>query len=297
MTTLINLIGEQPIPNLLSVLYLKPDETKILFSSTTEKVARRIERLIPNCSKHIIEPYNIQEIKSSLDSILEKEKRYIVNITGGTKIMSLALYEAAVARRADFVYLQSEGNQSILFVYSFDQNSKLHHKEILLPELITIDTYLRAHLSEYTFSEDNPHANPSGFEFEKKITNHLTSNGFEVLSNIRPKGEGNQLEIDLVLRLRGTNNVGIAEVKLGDKKEEGPKKGIEQLALASQREYLGTYTQRFLITSRILSPKIKELAIAHKIIIIDEIEETRNGTDLTDDAKRKLITRLKEKLS
>ncbi len=297
MTTLINLIGEQPIPNLLPVLYYKPDETKILYSSTTAKTAQRIERLVPNCTKHEIEPYNIQDIKSSVYRILADGRNYIFNITGGTKIMSVALYQVAIERKADFIYLQSEGNQTILFSYKVGLNNEILKEKLILPELINVHLYLKAHLPDYTTSQTYDNSKGSGFLYEKTITDLLSKNGFEVLSNVRPKGEGNQLEIDVVLRLKGTNNVGIAEVKLGDKQEAGPKKGIDQLALAGQREYLGTYTSRFLITSRELSPRIKELAIAHKIIIVDGIEENRNNSDLTTEAKQKLIKRIHEKLS
>lgn len=69
------------------------------------------------------------------------------------------------------------------------------------------------------------------------------------------------------------------------------------MALAGQREYLGTYTNRFLITQSILSKQIKELARAHHIIVIDEILQNRNDNNLTETSKLKLIQRITEKLT
>lgn len=295
MKTLISLIGEQPIPNLLPILYLKPDNNMILFTDTTESTAKRIERLIPACSKHKTVPYDIQEIKNTIYNLLNESDQFIFNITGGTKVMSAALFQIAIERKADSVYLQSEGNYNSLFNYKVKTDGSIKAEKIILPELIDIDLYLKAHLPDYV--ADKSLESGSGFEFEKTILALLRSNNFEVIPNIKPKGEGNKLEIDAVIRVKGTNNVGIAEIKIGDKAEEGPKKGIDQLALASQREYLGIYTKRFLITERELKKDIKELAWKHQIIIIDNIERQRNNNELTPDSKIRLLQRIKEKLS
>jgi len=165
-------------------------------------------------------------------------------------------------------------------------------ERIIVPELIDIDLYLKAHLIDYQIFPQNE----VGTNLENAIANALIRNNFEVLQNVKPVGEGNQLEIDLVFRLKNTNNVALAEIKTGDAREEGPKRGIDQLALASQREYLGTYAKRFLITSRQLSKQLRELALAHKINIIDNIELDRNRLKLTEDSEQRLIKNLLEKL-
>ncbi len=292
---MINLIGEQPIPNLLPILYFKPAKNIILYSDTTLKVGERLEKILDNCKKYEVEPYNIQGIKNILNEILDPSEEYIFNITGGTKIMSVALYQVALENKFNFIYFQSEGNQSILYKYKVNSDSTITNEKIILPELINIDIYLRAHLPDYITNNSNEQN--IGFNYERSIVDILKRNNFEVTANIKPKGEGNQLEIDAVIRLKGTNRVGIAEIKIGDQREEGPKKGIDQLALAGQREYLGTYTHRFLITSRVLSKQIKELAIAHRISVIDEIEQNRNNNNLNDQSINKLLQRIKEKLS
>ncbi len=295
MKTLISLIGEQPIPNLLPVLHLKPEQNILFYSDLTDTAARKLQKLlnIPDKDKVKIDAYDIDTTRNKVLSKIDDTNDTTLNITGGTKLMSLALFQAALEKKIKFVYLQSEENQNILFNYDINENGITCNKTVL-PELISVDLYLKAHLFEYSnLSVEKG----SGYDFENLICKTLRENDFEVIQNIKPKGEGNKLEIDAVIRRKGTNNVGICEIKTGDAKEEGPKKGIDQLGLASQREYLGTYTKRFLITSRMLSKEIKELAKAHKVIIIDGIEQKRNNNELTNESIFKLVQRIKEKLS
>ena len=289
---LINLIGEQPIPNLIPILYFKPDRVINIFSNTTESVRRKIELIYPNSEPLNVDAYNFNEIKERIKGKIQGiSDSFLFNITGATKIMSLALYEVAKENKSDFIYLQSEGNLSIIYKYSFN-NFDIISERIIVPELIDIDLYLKAHLIDYQIFPQNE----VGTNLENAIANALIRNNFEVLQNVKPVGEGNQLEIDLVFRLKNTNNVALAEIKTGDAREEGPKRGIDQLALASQREYLGTYAKRFLITSRQLSKQLRELALVHKINIIDNIELDRNRLKLTEDSEQRLIKNLLEKL-
>lgn len=292
MKTLISLIGEQPMPNLLPILFFKPDKNILLYSDLTESGARKLEKLLSNSDKAKVDAYDIDSIKKQVLVKIQDSDDFIFNITGGTKLMSLALFQVALERKIKFIYFQSEENQSVIFDYNVTENG-LSYNKITLSELLNNELYLKAHLFDFTVTKTEK---SSGADFENLICQTLKTNGFEVLQNIKPVGEGNQLEIDAVLRLKGSNNVGIAEIKVGDAAGEGPKKGIDQLALASQREYLGTYTKRFLITSRELQKPIKDLAKAHKINIIDGIETERQRNSLTRLSEQKLIDRIKEKL-
>lgn len=298
MTTLINLIGEQPIPNLLPVLFLKPDRTIMLFTDTTEKTANRIKKLVDYSELMKIDPYDINTGIRTIHKILNDNDDFIFNITGGTKIMSLAAYQVANERNYKFVYMQSEGKKNLLYSYlSSDRNNQKPMVEVM-PELVNIDIYLRAHLPAYEqkgFHIDSQTKKLSrGGKFEKSIYSALDNDSFEVLAGFRPKGVGNQIEIDLAIRLKGTNNVGIAEIKTGDK--EGHKKGLDQLVMATERDCLGTYTTRFLITSSHLSGQIIELAKVHHINVVDDLECNFNDETLSPQSKTRLIQKIKEKL-
>lgn len=301
MKTLINLIGVQPIPNILPPLYLKSQKNILLYTDTTEKAANRIKKILSDCELKKIDPYDLTMAINAIKSVINPDEETIFNLTGATKIMSVAAYEVAKENKSKFVYLQSEGRRSLLYTYSPDSSDYKKPSEEEIPELVDCDLYLRAHLPDYYVTgysaEPNSKRLTSGGEFEKAICEALDSKKFEFLSGIRPKGVGNQIEIDLIIRLKGTNNVGIAEIKLGDKKEEGPKKGLDQLVMAAESESLGTYTSRFLITQSNLSRQIKELASAHRICIIDDLQNEFRNKTLTSESVSKLNDRIKEKLS
>lgn len=299
MKILVNLIGEQPIPNLLPIRYFNPDRTILLYTDRTEIIAKRMCSLVAGCEIKKTEAYDINSTLVILDSLNSSSAEIVINLTGGTKIMALAAYQFALKNNHEFIYIQSEGNNSIMYYYKFVQNRYIADK-ITLSELINLDFYLKAHLMNYKmegFHKDSSGKLSSGGQFEKAIHDALFKDDFEVLAGIKPADVGNQIEIDLAVRLKGTNNVGIAEIKVGDYREEGPKKGLDQLVMAAEREYLGTYTSRFLITSRILSKKIKALAHKHRIHIIDGMRYNSSAKCLEKKSAEELILKLKQKLS
>ena len=295
MTIMISLVGEQPIPILLPVRYLQPAKTLLVYTTTTEPVARRLSGLIAGSELVKTSAYEfgsvLQELRAACASLTGE---LLFNLTGGTKIMALAAYALAIERQSDFVYLQSEGHQSLLFRYPPASSNPSMRERI--PALISCDDYLRAHLSGYRregFHRDATGNLSDGGRFEQVICNALAKE-FELLSGIRPEGVGDQIEIDLVIRWK--NQVGIAEIKLGDGKGESLKKGIDQLATAGRRDYLGTYTEKFLITARpVKDKKIRTLAENSRVHIMEmRYDSDRFRLEPQDTAK--LIQRLKEKL-
>jgi hypothetical protein len=295
MTIMISLVGEQPIPTLLPVRYLQPAKTLLVYTTTTEPVAKRLSGLIAGSELVKTSAYEfgsvLQELRSACASL---RGELLFNLTGGTKIMSLAAYALAIERQSDFVYLQSEGHQSLLFRYPPASNNPVLPEPI--PALISCDDYLRAHWSGYRtegFHRDSTGNLSEGGRFEQCIHSALVKE-FELLSGIRPEGVGDQIEIDLVIRWE--NQVGIAEIKLGDVKEESLKKGIDQLATAGRREYLGTYTVKFLITARsVRDKKIRTLAENSNVHIV-EMGYNSDRSRLEPQDTANLIRRIKEKL-
>jgi len=298
MLTLINLIGEQPIPNLLPVRHLQPEKTVMFYTDTTERTVKRIQKLVENSSVHKIDPYDFNKIIEGLEKVIGKiQGEPVFNITGGTKMMSVAAHNIAKNQNAKVIYLQSEDNVNLLHTLTYNNHTLSSVDQATIGELINIDYYLKAHLPAYEtegYHTENNKLSSGGF-FEKAIADVLEKNNFEVLAGVRPKGVGNQIEIDLVFRLKGTNVVAIAEIKLGDAKGEGPKKGLDQLVMASEREYLGTYTKRFLITARKLNPDIKELALAHRIQCV-ELMDYNNDRKLSEKSSAFLANTIKSKM-
>ncbi|MBI1296922.1 hypothetical protein GC175_18375 [bacterium] len=87
--------------------------------------------------------------------------------------------------------------------------------------------------------------------------------------------------------------MGIAEVKLGGGKS--PKQGIDQLSTAGSREYLGTYTAKFLIVAGQLKAEIRTLAQEKQVTVI-ELPNYRQGRPLPKQDADRLTQTVREKL-
>ena len=156
-----------------------------------------------------------------------------------------------------------------------------------VPSVLTIDDYLRAHLESYAVTGP---ANAPGGDFEIAVAKALNGAVDELSPGVKPAGA---LEIDLVVRCG--NRVGICEVKSG--KKSGTKEGIDQLATAGGREFLGTYTTRFLIVDREWKDRtnLMELAEAREVVLI-ELPGYHDGQHLDDKDAKTLRDRVRQRL-
>lgn len=289
MKILINLIGEQPIPNLLPILHLKPDKTIVLHTHKTHVVAERLKKIIGIIQLVRTEPYSFTNNLKKLQAVFNNNDEYIFNITGGTKIMSVALFQFALETNSKVVYVDSQNNKNNL-IYVLENNQAISERVEKIKEMIDIKTYLNVHLDGYFISK-NQDQNIEGIKYENSIVKVLERNGFEVVQSVKPKGEGDQLEIDAVLKLKGTNNFAIAEIKSGYSNESA-KKGIDQLSTAGSREYLGIYTKKILVSRRRVNDSVKKLADKHNVIVVDRIYSDREF-NIKETSKNILIGKLK----
>ncbi len=285
---LLSLVGEQPIPNLLPARFLKRERNLLIYTQQTERLARHLKALIPESEtvKLKSDPYYIEKVYQELKLLIENEHEVEFNLTGGTKIMGMAAFSLAAETGSPFCYLQSEGQQSLLHRFIFQNGHAVADSPADLPELINARDYLLAHLDNYNEGGYSDDSNGGG-TFERAIGEELKKAGYEVLAGIRPERVKNQIEIDLIVRYK--NQVAICEVKLGDAREEKPKQGIDQLNTAAGREYLGIYAIRVLINGRRLSTSIKTLAQERDIKTI-ELPDYYNSR-----LSQKDINHLKEK--
>lgn len=284
MTVMISLVGEQPIPNLLPIQHIRPREALFVHTDQTQQIAQRLKDLVQShqTQVHLLstDPYDIQRIQTDLRDYIQNqrwpESELLFNLTGGTKTMVLAAYQIAMALRAPFVYLQSEGRQSRLYRYEFGTDEYRKIRDEVLPGLITIDDYLRAHVGSYTSKTDE--AKPEiqseghgirpeqlGILFEKAIEEALVGCVDEVKRGVIL---GGARELDLVVRLR--NQVGVIQAKTGEKAKG--KVGLDQLNAACARDYLGTYTAKILVINQKWDhtrENLRELAEAWNITVVE----------------------------
>jgi hypothetical protein len=266
---MISLVGEQPIPNLLPIRYQSPIAVVLVHSDFTEAAAHRLEPLLPVGCEPVYCPasaYDIEATRQALVRLIEEKswtaRELIFNLTGGTKAMALAAYLAATEQRAHFLYLQSEGKQTRLYRYQFDVEGRPQLAEDrLLPGLITIDDYLRAFVGHYKltgFANED-----AGGLFERAIHVALEPVVDEIMVGVKLMGA---LDVDFVVRC--DNQVGIIEAKTG----AGVKKGLDQLNSAGGQRYLGTYTQKILVSDQRWDhtrSNLRELAQARRIEVIE----------------------------
>jgi Holliday junction resolvase-like predicted endonuclease len=286
MTVLISLIGEQATPNLLPVLYLKPEAVVLVQTAKTSDVARRLEGVLPVAQTLVLDevcPFQIPAIYDNIRQFVIQHgwsgEELFFNLTGGTKPMALAAHQLARELESDWVYLQSQGAQSVLFRYRFSSAGTEIDVETL-PSLLELDLYLRAHLGTY-------HSGAPREKAEVLVRDALQGQVDECMPSMT---HGGNLEIDLVLRCG--NQVGVAEIKTGKKARS--KQGIDQLTTAAEQRYLGTYIQKFLIIDRELGTNNRALAAEHHIHVI-ELPSLSEGT-LRDQDWERLVSEVRTAL-
>lgn len=243
---LVSLLGEQPLPNLLPLIYLQPAEALLVLTGRTATVGKRLHKAVgASCELRDLQAdaYDIASTRRALSEALDEARgagrEILFNLTGGTKAMCLAAYGLAEEWGAPFVYLQSEGQQSLLYRYAFDGPVALLKGSETLPALLNIRQYLLAHVDDYqvTGISEEPHGGP----FEQAVHDALKDAVDEIVSGVRLSAA---LEIDAIVRCG--NQIALVEIK----NTRPGKQGVDQLVAACGREYLGTYAVRIMVNSQ-----------------------------------------------
>ena len=156
-TILVSLISEQTIPNILAIHHFRPDE--LLFISTDAMEKKQKTRHILDTLEGLALDYRGQSKTVSVkeDSILDchrkldewipgrEESEFIVNITCGTKIMSIAAYEFFKEYDARVIYTPFPRNE---FITPFP-------KRLTKAEALGVRLTVRDYLSAYGLSVRN----------------------------------------------------------------------------------------------------------------------------------------------
>lgn len=275
---MICLVGEQPVPNLLPIRSLAPQTVALINSSRTTNVSQNLKNLLD--AKHSvieqsIDAYDLPTSQKELGGYIKRHgwraEQLVFNLTGGTKPMSLAAFCLAQTLKSPVTYLQSEGGKSLLYTYDWQDNNLRLQEKKEIGSLLTLDDYLRAYgRSDYFF--DKTIKTNFGYTFEMAIFEALINFCDEKpFRNVRFKSFS-QVELDLIFRIG--NQVGVAEVKT----EKGPKKdSIDQINSPTHREFLGTYTKKFLILHNELGSGNKALADAYNISVVELKENLTDG--------------------
>lgn len=123
---MIALAGEQPMPNFIPILQIKPQMVEFVVSNKTEPHARwtteamKLDRRTKGIRTNInpqVEVYDLAAVERQCVEIIERypDQTVVVNLTGGTKIMSLGAYRIATEHRLAMLYVVTEKSHVLYF--------------------------------------------------------------------------------------------------------------------------------------------------------------------------------------
>lgn len=300
MTTMIALVGEQPLPNLLPALHYAPDCVLLAHTELTTKTACRLEAILSkkgiNARRIGVDSVKTLDIYHCLKAAASHRRDLIFNLTGGTKAMVLAANLVAQEQRSRVVYLESAKAKNTIYSYSYANKGLQLLNEEVLPTLLDIDTYLNVQLgAKGTMWRMDGYSTDIGGQFEETIGHALNGHVDELCAGIKFLGDEAsqqkrpQADLDIVVRIG--NQIGVIEVK--DQKGS-TLDAIKQLNYLSL--ILGTFTAKFWASSQEANLDHKAVAEVTRTVVIEltsyRSQKSLNGQDqkcLVDAVRKRLV--------
>ena len=139
----IALISEQPLPVIYGIWQEKPDFVSFLATKGYKGIVKNIVSVA--IQKHEfdydvinVDPYDKEKMKDYFSN-LDDESNLSVNVTGGTKIMSILATMYGSQLKAEIFYVKpSEDKEEIIYPFSSSENQTVEFK-------LNIEQYLKAH--------------------------------------------------------------------------------------------------------------------------------------------------------
>jgi len=155
-TLLVSLVSDQTLPNIQIIKELGDEITEYLFISTKgmeKKGCRRwIEKTtnIISLPPLIVDQFSFSDIISKLNGFdFSQFDRLVVNLTGGTKIMTIAAHDYFKEKNAEILYVTGSENKYLkLYPEKKDIEFSIHSK-------ITVSNYLTAYGFEIEMSKQS----------------------------------------------------------------------------------------------------------------------------------------------
>jgi len=257
------LVGEQPMP-VLQPLWQEKGFTSVqlIASETTHAVAEYLADYIRSDPAmgirkvHPVMVVNAYEMDSAIAAIrhlLERHRYHkaVLNLTGGTKMMSIAAQQAARGTHARLMYVSAEKRSLIYF--SADSSDM---QVIPIRVKVTVEQYFNAHgfdcsdSQNFGMRECEIPPPKQGDALEDHVYNLLSQSGLfdDVRRNVfirRTNGCSEVTnELDVVVTCGG--NLAVCSCKSGKVDNQV----LYELASLSRREVAGIYCGRVLVSSK-----------------------------------------------
>jgi len=139
----IALISEQPLPVIYGIWQEKPDFVSFLVTKGYEEIVENIVSVAKqkqNFDYDVInvDPYDKKKMKDYFSN-LDDKSNWSVNVTGGTKIMSILATMYGSQLKAEIFYVKpSEHKEEIIYPFSSGESQTIEFK-------LNIEQYLKAH--------------------------------------------------------------------------------------------------------------------------------------------------------
>ena len=296
----LTLVGEQPMP-ILMPLWQLPGITDLQFVATTqtEDIALRLEGIVKSDNalkgirvqdRLIVSAYNLADTQNKVSQAIynNQNQRVLVNLTSGTKIMSLGCLQAAQTLDAQLVYVSTQ-TRELLFFHPVSKKEWTEKIDIA----IDCFQYFNAHGFDASlnpnFKSTQPPMMPpkEGDELENTIFQLCQESDLfdDVQKNLYvrkrlPDQAGAINELDVVVTHNGS--LAICSCKSG-KLSNDP---LYELSSLASRELAGIYCKKFLITSHTadaVPSGIKDRAMGFDIQVISQ-EKLQNSAQIIHDS-------------
>jgi hypothetical protein len=284
---LLSLVGEQPIPNLLPLWQsTEYSATRFAATRTTLPVAEALMaaiRIDPQLQQLkvldtlLLEAYDIQQARTQLASALAEYQvqslPVCVNLTGGTKLMSLAALQAAFGTGVPLLYVTTEQNE---IIHYRSDGSETGREPIKV--CAGVYQYLRAHGLEASdnqnFDPNGPRSNirpaKEGDALEEEVYRRALDSGLfdDVRRSVHIRKQSRRgpvvNELDVVVTRNG--RMAVCSCKAG---RQVTKENLYELASLSQREVAGIYCGKVMASALSELPTaIRDRAEANRIHLV-----------------------------
>jgi len=137
MKILFHLISGQNLPEYIAEQFINPDKNVFIFTDASRENLNAIKKIITG-EEVIIDPYDLDKI---FQKVSEKMKEYeghdlIMNLTNGTKLMSIATYSLFNNSGYDSIYVNTEQDNIIII-------SKDSYKQEQISVTISPENYIK----------------------------------------------------------------------------------------------------------------------------------------------------------
>lgn len=225
---IITLVSDQAAPNVQFIKEKQNENSDLLFVSTLAMEEKGVRRWIEDACQSsqkktktvVVNEFSIKDIYEKLDTTSDYHiyEQLYINVTGGTKIMSLAVYEYFRQYSSKIYYLTGRDNNMLQI------HPKTSQIEIPITKPIKLDEYIRSY--GFTIKEGNlseiTYKYTSSF-FDYYVNKRLDNNILIALRELRAKGKKKarieeisglrDLLVDCNFPLQNENEITRAEIK------------------------------------------------------------------------------------